>query len=201
MCVDGASNRLVFEQDKASLRISLGRALEISNPATRFHFDEARQSQLCHTNRKLVEETIFLIDVSLKHAESFLPSPQAVHQLVYEFVRSSAVLQKQQSYLQKVTHEGSRINNADRRGSSASTMRSILSTVSYYEKKVQEGKTINATAVLRIIAKEVDRDGLYGSKDKNEDDPPKRSGDFGEISFVRHACADGLALTPGPDQG
>jgi len=71
--------------------------------------------------------------------------------------------------------------------------------VAYYEQKVQEGGASSAIAVLRVISKEVDRDGLHGGDDQNEEEAPRHADDLGEIGFIRFACADGLELMPGPD--
>lgn len=87
-------------------------------------------------------------------------------------MRSSAVLHKQQSLCAKPARRGS---IADRRMTSPSdALRHILATVSHYEKKVQEsGVTLSsASSVLKLIAREVEREGLFGAKEMNEDDPP-----------------------------
>lgn len=97
-------------------------------------------------------------------------------------------------------------------------MRNLLATVSHYEKKVQESGAdlSSASSVMKLISKEIERDGLLGAKEMNDDDPPyvfqstlsvnlrpflrrKHSDELGEIGFVRYAYADGLALMPGPD--
>ena len=58
--------------------------------------------------------------------------------------------------------------------SPSDAIRHILATVSHYEKKVQEsGVTLSsASSVLKLIAREVEREGLFGAKEMNEDDPP-----------------------------
>lgn len=94
--------------------------------------------------------------------------------------------------------------------------------MNYYEKKIQDSgaSLTSASAVLKVIAKEVERDGLFRAKESNEDDAPyvlisreilekklnvfhfpcsTHSDDLGEVGFVRFACTDGLALMPGPD--
>ena len=56
--------------------------------------------------------------------------------------------------------------------SAGDSLKLILDIVSHYEKKVQESGSKSAVAVLKTISKEIDRDGLFGGKDMNEDDPP-----------------------------
>lgn len=94
----------------------------------------------------------------------------------------------------------------------------LKEVVAYYELKVQGGGASSAVAVLRVISKEVDRDGLHGGEDQNEEEAPyvhkdhapfrfittdvldrRHADDLGEIGFIRFACADGLELMPGPD--
>ena len=50
----------------------------------------------------------------------------------------------------------------------------MLDTITHYEKKVQESGTdlSSATSVLSVIAKDVEAEGLFGGKEKNDDDPP-----------------------------
>lgn len=63
----------------------------------------------------------------------------------------------------------------DRRATNpAEALRHLLATVSHYEKKVQESGAdlSSASYVIKLIAKEIERDGLLGAKEMNEDDPP-----------------------------
>lgn len=63
----------------------------------------------------------------------------------------------------------------DRRATNpAEAVRNLLATVSHYEKKVQESGAdlSSASSVIKLISKEIERDGLMGAKEMNEDDPP-----------------------------
>ncbi|KAI5116918.1 hypothetical protein M0805_003991 [Coniferiporia weirii] len=150
---------------------------------------------------KLVQETIMLLDFSYCYAESYLGSPQAVHQLVYELARSTAILQKLQPFCQNSFDT----NGPKRHGTStarpADALRRLLDAAAHCEKKVHESGAHagSASAVLRAIGREIERDGLYGGRERNEEEAPKHSDGLGEVGFVRFAYADGLTLMPGPD--
>lgn len=132
-------------------------------------------------------QSIVLIDFALRHAESFLGTPTAVHQLIvswqysianfvclkygrqYEFVRSSSVIEKQE----QICLHSHKANRGDFLGhNSVDAMRNVKRTLAHYEGVVKQNGARDAASVLKIIAKEVDRDGLLGGKDKNDDEAP-----------------------------
>ncbi|KAL5519495.1 hypothetical protein ACEPAH_1178 [Sanghuangporus vaninii] len=148
---------------------------------------------------QLVQETVILLDFSLSHAESFLGTPQAVHQLVYELVRSTVTLHKQHPLCQKK-------QTKKRPGGQFTTnpsvaLRRLLDSAAHYEQVIRDSgaKTSSANSVLRAIAREVDRDGVLGAREMNDDEAPKHSDELGEIGFIRYAYGDVLTLIPGPD--
>ena len=51
-------------------------------------------------------------------------------------------------------------------------MRRTLGVISHYESKLQSSGLNTADGVLGLISKEIERDGLYGSKEVNDDDAP-----------------------------
>ncbi|TDL28331.1 hypothetical protein BD410DRAFT_737549 [Rickenella mellea] len=121
---------------------------------------------------RLVQETVVLIDFALCHAEAFLESPQAVHQFIYEVVRASSTLQKQKVSLQRSSMTGAARTSQNSRLLSMAfeALKSTTAIAAHYEEKIQASKGSSAAAVLRIIAKDVDRDGVHGGKDRLEDD-------------------------------
>ncbi|KAL5536021.1 hypothetical protein ACEPAF_4115 [Sanghuangporus sanghuang] len=137
---------------------------------------------------QLVQETVILLDFSLSHAESFLGSPQAVHQLVYELVRSTVTLHKQHPLCQKK-------QTKKRPGGQITTnpsvaLRRLLDAAVHYEQVIRDSgaKSSSANSVLRAIAREIERDGVLGAREMNDDEAPKRSDELGEIGFIRYAC-------------
>ncbi|KLO13756.1 hypothetical protein SCHPADRAFT_873602 [Schizopora paradoxa] len=162
----------------------------------------ANKTEVAPSSRaeRLVQETVLLLDCSIRYAESFLPSPSAVHQLVYELVRSSSVLQKHHTVFSQTTHRSPSKSANSSTAAANAAYHHLIDVVSHYEGKVQEsGVASSAVAVLRVISKEVERDGLFGGKEQNEEEAPKHADELGEVGFIRFACADGLALMPGPD--
>lgn len=47
----------------------------------------------------------------------------------------------------------------------------LLSVTSFYEEKVGQ-KSRSADGAMRIVAKEIERDGVYGVGDSHVEDPP-----------------------------
>ncbi|KAJ7492450.1 hypothetical protein FB451DRAFT_1218339 [Mycena latifolia] len=143
---------------------------------------------------QLARATILLLDLSLAKCEMFLPTPQAIHQFVYELVRSSSILQAQVSLLKALA-----MPQTERRSSwtteqpSEVLLARLLSTAEFYETKVAEAHAQSAKGAMRVVAGEIDRDGLHGMKDARETEPP---GEVAEVTFSRFACSDVLALMP-----
>ncbi|KAG2156639.1 uncharacterized protein EDB93DRAFT_1127654 [Suillus bovinus] len=141
----------------------------------------------------LVQETIRLLDLALRKADLFLPTPTAVHEFIYEVVRSSAVIRKQTQLLESLGQPTSVDRGASLRSDSASKALSrVLSTVAYYEGKLTSSGTRSAKDAFRTVSKNIEQNGLHSAHNGDDTDPPKHAEDI--VSFIRVACADGLAL-------
>ncbi|KAF7303319.1 DUF1741 domain-containing protein [Mycena kentingensis (nom. inval.)] len=143
---------------------------------------------------RLVRATVLLLDLALEKCELFLPTPQAVHQLVYELVRSSSTLAAQLSLLQSLAvHDPA----AERRASltneqpAEAILTRLQGVCDYYQAKIVEAKAQTAHRAMKVVGVEIDRDGLQGLE-KNEDiEPP---GEVAEVGLSRFICADVLGL-------
>ncbi|KAG2155581.1 hypothetical protein DEU56DRAFT_943416, partial [Suillus clintonianus] len=144
---------------------------------------------------RLVQETIRLLDLALRRADLFLPTPAALHEFIYEVVRSSAVIRKQTLLLQSLGQPTSADRGASLRSDSASNaLARVLSTVAYYEGKLASASTRSAKDAFRTVSKDIEQNGLHSAHDMDDTDPLKHAEDV--VSFIRVACADGLALMP-----
>ncbi|KAG1783513.1 hypothetical protein EV702DRAFT_1053969 [Suillus placidus] len=142
---------------------------------------------------RLVQETIRLLDLALRRVDLFLPTPSAVHEFIYEVVRSSAVIRKQTLLLESLGQPTSVDRGASLRSDSASKALSrVLSTTVYYEGKLASAGTRSAKDAFRIVSKDIEQNGLHSAHDADVTDPPKHAEDI--VSFIRVACADGIAL-------
>lgn len=142
---------------------------------------------------RLVQEAIRLLDLTLRRADLFLPTPTAVHEFIYEIIRSSAVIRKQTVLLESLGQPMSVDRGASLRSDSASKALSrILSTAAYYEGKLESAGSRSAKDAFRTVSKDIEQNGLHSAHDADDTDPPKRAEDV--VSFIRVACADGLAL-------
>lgn len=142
---------------------------------------------------RLVQETIRLLDLALRKADLILPTPTAVHEFIYEVVRSSAVIRKQTLLLESLGQPTSVDRGASLRSDSASnTLSRILSTAAYYEGKLTSAGTRSAKDAFRTVSKDIEQNGLHSAHNADDTDPPKHAEDV--VSFIRVACTDGLAL-------
>ncbi|KII94087.1 hypothetical protein PLICRDRAFT_50074 [Plicaturopsis crispa FD-325 SS-3] len=143
---------------------------------------------------QLVEETVALLDLAMCKADTFLPTPQAVHEFIYELVRSSAMLRKQSSILQSLANP-----RGHRRSSSISerprdTLAHMLATIDFYEDIIAKAGARSAKGAMQTLGKQIDSDGLHGVQDHSFEELPKNSAEV--LGFIRYACADGLSLMP-----
>jgi hypothetical protein len=142
---------------------------------------------------RLVQESIRLLDLALRRADLFLPTPTAVHEFIYEVVRSSAVIGKQTLLLQSLGQPTSVDRGASLRSDSVSEALSrVLATTAYYEGKLASADTRSAKDAFRTVSKDIDQNGLHSAHDVDDIDPPKHAEDV--VSIIRVACTDGLAL-------
>jgi hypothetical protein len=83
----------------------------------------------------------------------------------YELVRSSSALEKQIPTCSKASNKRLQLTTP------ASALQRLLDSEKHYEKKVQEKDNIAASAVLRLIGKEIEREGLICTQVVGEDAP------------------------------
>nr|AAZ14907.1 conserved hypothetical protein [Coprinellus disseminatus] len=112
---------------------------------------------------QLVLDGLSFLEAAIASAETYLPTPSAVHELVYEIVRNSSVLEKQQdilSFLQMSPHD-------------QGALRYVVDVTSHYEEKISAtGANLkDASDAMRIIVREVERDGLYRPANAAEQQP------------------------------
>ncbi|KAF8216039.1 hypothetical protein K438DRAFT_1901758 [Mycena galopus ATCC 62051] len=125
----------------------------------------------------------------------FLPTPEAIHQFVYELVRSAPILEAQVELLKTLA-----LPQEERRASWSTEqpaeviLARLLSSIQFYQTKVAEAHVQSAKGAMRVVATEIDRDGLQqGMKDVRETEPP---GQVPDVTFSRFACSDILSLMP-----
>ncbi|KAJ6604834.1 hypothetical protein DFH09DRAFT_1123914 [Mycena vulgaris] len=141
---------------------------------------------------QLARATILLLDLCLAKCEIFLPTPQSIHQFVYELVRSSSILKAQLSLLKALElPQTAQRKSWTTEQPSEVLLERLLSTTEFYQTKVAEAHAQSAKGAMRVVAGEIDRDGLHGMKDVRETEPP---GEVAEVTFSRFACSDVLGL-------
>ncbi|THV07535.1 hypothetical protein K435DRAFT_741871 [Dendrothele bispora CBS 962.96] len=147
----------------------------------------------------LVRETILLLDLCLTESSSFLPNPHALYEFMYELVRSVSTLEKQATLLKtlSVPHSPRRSSSSFSRNTDNATgsLTNILNAIRFYEEKIKEARARTANQAMRVVAREIDRDGIHGQREGRyefESVLPKRPDDV--LGFSRYACQDGLAL-------
>jgi len=146
---------------------------------------------------RLAQETLTMLDFALCTAETFLPTPQAIHGFIYELVQTSAVLKRQKALLQAVAVPQVASRRASWQSDNTSkTLIHLLSVTDFYGNLIAQAGAHTAKAAMKVVASEIERDGLYhGTGEVREhEEPPKQSEDV--LGFVRYACMDGLSLMP-----
>jgi len=146
---------------------------------------------------QLVEETLHVLDIALCSADNILPTPRAIHEMIYEIVRSSAVFRKTKTLLEKLAppRPSSRENMSAQKARATDTLTSILTTTDHYEEKIREANAHSANSALRAVGKEVDKDGVvYGRRGRGVGEPEKQPEEV--VGFIRYAYSDGMALMP-----
>ncbi|KAF5384911.1 hypothetical protein D9615_001292 [Tricholomella constricta] len=113
---------------------------------------------------QIVRETIVLLDLSLTKSEAYLPSPGALHEFIYELVRSSAILKNQASLLKVLTVPQPDPRQTTWIKKSTDALASILEIVDFYERRVNEAGARTAKAAMSVVAKEIEVDGLHAVK-------------------------------------
>ncbi|EGO31042.1 hypothetical protein SERLADRAFT_344288, partial [Serpula lacrymans var. lacrymans S7.9] len=135
---------------------------------------------------QLIQETVCFLDFAVCQAELYLPSPRSLHEFIasrsklskctiYELVRSSSVLAKKKSVLKTL---GMPIAPSNRRASMRSdsagkALAHLLLVVEFYENKLTAAGSKTATDAMRVVAREIEKEGLHGVDSSQEtDDPP-----------------------------
>ncbi|KIK70706.1 hypothetical protein GYMLUDRAFT_65921 [Collybiopsis luxurians FD-317 M1] len=142
---------------------------------------------------KLVHETILLLDLCLTESSAFLPSPQALHQFIYDLVHDCHVLQNQISLLQTLAMPVSSKQTLWSEDPLRITT-SIVEITRFYESKIAASGARSAVQAMQIVAREIDQDGLHGLRESRRGALPKHSNEV--FGFARFACVDSLALMP-----
>jgi len=140
---------------------------------------------------ELLEESLVLLDFASTKVEAFLSSPEAIHEFIYELVRSAPALRRLTALLRSFV--APRPASISHERPSEEALSRLLSVTSFYEEKVgPQNRTANSA--MRIVAKEIERDGIHVFRDPYVEDPPLWSDAV--TVFSRHVYADGLSLMP-----
>ncbi|KAF5323371.1 hypothetical protein D9611_005660 [Ephemerocybe angulata] len=133
---------------------------------------------------QLILDSLAFLDAAVGFSESYLPTPHAVHELVYELVRNSESLEKQRGILESV--------EASPRDSDA--LQHLLDITFFYKEKILATGTATkeASDVFRIIIQEIELHGLHRPDTRTDREPSIRAEEV--LDFARHACSDGLGL-------
>ncbi|KAF8528087.1 hypothetical protein BU17DRAFT_38749 [Hysterangium stoloniferum] len=119
---------------------------------------------------ELVQEVIFLLDYVVRSSERFLPSPQSLHQLVYELVRARTTFTKQHELLNNLKHQTNKRNSLTPRGSAQLSALEELAT--YYQTKLTESNIQSANAVMKLLGQLVDQEGIHGVFEQSPEELP-----------------------------
>ncbi|RXW24003.1 hypothetical protein EST38_g1841 [Candolleomyces aberdarensis] len=105
-----------------------------------------------------------IANLAIAGADAFLPTPQSVHELVYELVRNSGPLARHKEVLDTLG------DSPDSTGNEA--LRYILDVTLFYNEKIGSTGAKEASDALRIIVQEVELNGLHCPKLTVEREPP-----------------------------
>ncbi|XP_006454085.1 hypothetical protein AGABI2DRAFT_113843 [Agaricus bisporus var. bisporus H97] len=156
------------------------------------------QSIVTHTGlESLVDETLALLEYALYQSEKVLSSPGAIHEFIYQLIRFSDGLRKLKiSVFDNKKNLATSLNRTSwiSARSTEERLDNILKTVIFYEVKVSSMNAKSAKDAMRVVAKEVESDGLHGVKPTLDSEPPKRVEEA--ASFIRYCYNDILALMP-----
>lgn len=90
----------------------------------------------------------------------------------YELVRSTATLHKQHPVCMKKPAARRHVGNQFMKMTPAVSLRRLLDATAHYEEVIRESgaKSSSASAVLRSIAREVEREGVFGGREMNDEE-------------------------------
>lgn len=113
-------------------------------------------------------QSLKFLESAILLSETYLPTPQAVHELVYELVRNSESLDKQRVVLESVevlTAGGREDDEA---------LRSVLDITFFYNEKIcSTGTNLKeASDAFRIIGQEIELHGMHHPSFSKVTEPP-----------------------------
>ncbi|KIY69176.1 hypothetical protein CYLTODRAFT_237652 [Cylindrobasidium torrendii FP15055 ss-10] len=160
------------------------------------HFLATKLNTLVGTGgiESLVVETINLLNLCLSKADVFLPAPKDVHEFAYELVRSSSDIQSQAPILKQLEMPRASNKRNSLKNQPADVLMKLVSFTQFYQMKITEAKAKTAGSALRVIAAEIEANGLHGIGESMEPEPLANRESM--LGFSRYACMDGLALMP-----
>lgn len=137
---------------------------------------------------QLILDSLKFLESAILLSETYLPTPQAVHELVYELVRNSESLDKQRVVLESVevlTAGGREDDEA---------LRSVLDITFFYNEKIcSTGTNLKeASDAFRIIGQEIELHGMHHPSFSKVTEPPHRAEEV--LDFARYGCGDILSL-------
>lgn len=103
---------------------------------------------------RLVHDTLDLLDLCLAGSDAFMNSPVSKHELLYELVRSSSILTKQSDLVASL---GTKTRDSD----PLPSLPRLLKVTAYYEAMISNARAKTATSALRLLGKEVEKDGIH----------------------------------------
>ncbi|KZT30822.1 hypothetical protein NEOLEDRAFT_1053272, partial [Neolentinus lepideus HHB14362 ss-1] len=146
---------------------------------------------------QLQRETLQLLDFALCNCEALFTSPQSVHECIYELVRSVSTLRKQNISADVAASPKPACPRQSSMGSieTYDPLTHILKIVTFYEDKIHNANARSAKEAMRVVAKQVEGDGVLMSRDSGRFlEPMKREEDVS--GFAKYAALDGLLLMP-----
>ncbi|KAL0951542.1 hypothetical protein HGRIS_008226 [Hohenbuehelia grisea] len=147
---------------------------------------------------QLTRDALDLLYLALYRVDVFLPTPQAVHEMIYEIARSSSILRKQTTLLSSLALPASAGQRRGSIGAPVDSLAVVISVAEYYEGRIQTAGARSAREGIQIVAREIDKEGLQaveGMKEKaNIEEPASDPKDV--LAFGRYACSDALRLMP-----
>lgn len=163
------------------------------------NFTSSRTDELLPSDglEQLNFEAIRLLDFALLTSDSYLPSPNALHELIYKLIRSSSVLRKQAALLntQNVARPPASIQSNGTQDA-RNALDHLLVVTDFYAEKIEEkgGGVETVQNVMKMIADEIEANGMHEVTGIRVVPPIPRSQDM--LDFARIACEDVLRLMP-----
>ena len=91
------------------------------------------------------------------------------HSSQYELVRSAPALRKLKIMLRSLAVP----NSSSLDESPSNALSRLITAATYYEEKIASAQSRTASQALRVVARNIDRDGIYGLiHDSQLEDPP-----------------------------